>query len=429
MFTRGSFERVLVAFLATSPLFLVTLHSWSNAVLILGSFFCLIFLIANWGSEPFARSPSDGLVRLALVSFFAPVFCIAVSSCFRGNNHWSDYDSASRFFIAAIVFLFALKRRVNIAQYIQYTAPCSLIISLMHQLFVPQPRLWADRMSTYFADPLVFGYTALSLGLICLVAIHLLRTDSKAVVALKLLGACLGIYLSVMSDTRTGWLAVPLVLALWIFLGPGIRRLRVRALMASSFLVLAIGLFSFHSMFGHRIGLAFDEVASYSWTGPAPENSIGSRITFLRIAWDMFKVHPISGYGDTTKAKLNLPAHVSTYATPESISAALAAGFHNEIVTNAVRFGILGMLSTALLFVGPMWIFVGRLRSGCSVQRGNALMGIVLAVCVLVSSLSTEVFDLKYTASYFSLMLALLCASSLAEHTIDVADQYSTLAA
>ena len=56
-------------------------------------------------------------------------------------------------------------------------------------------------------------------------------------------------------------------------------------------------------------------------------------------------------------------------------------------------------------------------------------MGIVLAVCVLVSSLSTEVFDLKYTASYFSLMLALLCASSLAEHTIDVADQYSTLAA
>ncbi|MEN9438056.1 MAG: hypothetical protein RIR09_2711, partial [Pseudomonadota bacterium] len=37
-----------------------------------------------------------------------------------------------------------------------------------------------------------------------------------------------------------------------------------------------------------------------------------------------------------------------------------------------------------------------------------------LMLCVLISSLSTEVFDLKYTASFFALMIALLAAGAIA---------------
>jgi O-antigen ligase len=53
--------------------------------------------------------------------------------------------------------------------------------------------------------------------------------------------------------------------------------------------------------------------------------------------------------------------------------------------------------------------------SGSSIQRANALLGLVLTICFFVSSLSTEVFDLKYMASFYALMVCMLCASAIVE--------------
>ncbi len=346
----------------------------------------------------------------------SPVLAVGVSSLLRGSYVAENYDSPSRFMVAVVIFLFALRRKTNAAQYLQYTVPVSLLFTLLHQLFFFQPGLWGpDRMSTYFSDPLVFGYTALTFGLISLVSINLLGRDCKFTIALKLAGAGVGFYLSIMSGSRTGWLAAPLILALWAYRHHLVKGRLLNVLAFSTSALIMFGVYSLSTTVQHRFLIGIHEALNYSWVGIAPETSVGFRITFLRIAWDMFSSSPIAGHGDNGYDLAALPAHVYSYASHESLRMAFNAGFHNEIVSNAVRFGLGGLLAAAMLLLVPIGIFVRQSHSNSAVQRANASLGLVLTVCFFVSSLSTEVFDLKYMASFYAVMVALLCASAIAE--------------
>jgi O-antigen ligase len=412
-------EQLLMVLFGVAPLFLVTVRFWSSAVLILGALFSLIFLLFGWKSTEKSGEVSSSIVILVTFTLLAPFCSIALSSLLRGEGSISEYDSASRFMVASIIFFYALNRSIDIANLLQYTAPASLVVTLLHQLYFFQPKLWgAERMSTYFSDPLVFGYTSLTLGLISLVSVNLLKRDSAPLIVYKLIGAFIGFYLSIMSGSRTGWLAVPIVFTIWLIIQlreAGPKRNTLVYLFAVLALIGTISLFS--STVSQRIEIAVKEISDYSWTGLAPETSVGLRITFLRIAWDMFWSHPLVGYGETRSAGLIFPKHIFSYATPESIRVAMTAGFHNEMVTAGIRYGVVGLMATFLLFVSPLFVFMRQIRSSCLAQRGNALIGIVLTLCIFVSSLSTEVFDLKYTASFYASMIALLCASALARHS------------
>jgi O-antigen ligase len=415
-------ERLLFILFGMAPLFLVTVRSWSSFVLIVSSFFSLVLMISSQRINQDGKSDNLILKNWMIVALIAPVCAIALSSFFRGRYAWSDYDSASRFLLAVAIFLFALHRRVNIVEFLQYSAPCSLVVTLLHQTYFPQPQFWGGRMATYFSDPLVFGYTSLTLGLISLVSINLLKKDSKSVLVFKLLGVFIGFYLSIKSGSRTGWLAVPFLICIWLYF----RKISINkwsgVLVLAVLVALVFAFLAMPSSFYDRFSLAFQEVRDYPWVGIAPETSIGLRITFLRIAFDLFASHPILGFGDTRYELLVLPSHVHDYASPESIRFALTAGFHNEIVTNAIRFGVFGLLASLMLFAVPLFVFFRQLNGACFIQRANALVGVVFCICIFVSSLSTEVFDLKYTASFYALMISLLCASSIASHKSKSAD-------
>lgn len=409
-----SCERILPVFFGLAPLFLITIRSWSSALLILGSLLSFIFLMRQKFRSNNDSEAHLNYRQLIVVTLLLPVIAVVISSILRGNYVWADYDSPSRFLVAIAIFLFAVRKQVNIASLLQYTAPTSLVLTLLHQLFFPQPKLWGpDRMSTYFSDPLVFGYTSLTLGLISLISINLLTKDSRPMLIFKLAGASIGIYLSIMSGSRTGWLAVPIVIGILIYRQKLLKNhSKLLHLLTIGFATaLVFGLFAFSATVNQRLVLAFQQILDYSWVGIAPENSVGLRITFLRIAFDMFMSHPIIGFGDTSNELTSLPPHIYTYASPESLRMAFKTGFHNEIVTNAIRYGVAGLISSIMLFVIPFFVFVHQLRSVSHVHRANALVGIVFTLCVFISSLSTEVFDLKYTASFYALMIAVLCAS------------------
>lgn len=421
----------LLVFLALVPLCLVTVRSWSGALLILGATFCLISLLRSRpepvaGSSP--RLTGTLEARVMLATLIAPVLVIGLSSTLRGQHNAADYDAASRFLLAALVFVWVLRRRANALYVLQITIPVGLIATLLQQIVFPQPRLWGpDRMATYFADPLVFGYTSLTLGLICLLSIHTLGKDAKALVALKLTGAMVGFYLSVQSGSRTGWLAAPLVLMVWFFfmlsgrtsghigpLGGPMAKMRGHGKWLLLAAVLLMVGFALSAIVQQRMTVAVHEVMDYPWQGIAPETSVGFRITFLRIAADLFASNPWVGFGDTRQPMQSLPAAVYTYASPEAIRMSLQSGFHNELVTQAIRSGVGGLLSAAALFFAPLWVCFRQMRSPIAAHRGNALAGLILVLGLLVSSFSTEVFDLKYTASFYALMVALLCGSALA---------------
>lgn len=406
---------VLHFFWAMTPLFVVTIHFWSSSILILGALMSGIAMLRL----P-ARSRNDSSQSLAakmvIATLLSPLLAIAISALLRGEHAWADYDSASRFLIAIAVFVYAMRTRLDIALYVQFSAPTALLLTLMHQWFVPQPWRWTvNRMATYFADPLVFGYVSLTLGLLSLVSIHLRGRDCPRLVVLKLLGGTTGLYLSIRSGSGTGWMALLPVMALWIhqnknnFSFKKIPNLGTLWSLAASLLVLFLLIPTVHD----RLVQAASEVWSYPWNGIAPYTSVSLRITFLRIASDMFVLHPWAGYGDTAQLIAAVPAQVRGYASEDSIHMAMTAGFHNELISNAIRFGLPGFISSMALFAVPLWIFFHHRNSPYAAQRANATLGMVFTICIFVSSLSTEVFDLKYTASFYATLISLFCASTI----------------
>jgi len=400
--------------LVIAPLFLVTISGWISAILFGSAVLSLIYLVRQGDSGGSAWPRDLKLLSCALV---LPVAAIFISSCFREKFSLRLFDSPSRFLIAIPILWFVVRDKFNTAKYLQYILPWTLIITVIQQYTFHQPFHWgAGRMSTYFVDPLTFGQYALTFGLISLVSINLFGKDSPALLLLKLVGLMLGIYLSIKSGSRTGWLAAPLVVGFYILQRN--KRIGVRHVFGAIALVVVLLVASYFlsPTIHDRAGLAIREVLSYNWVGIAPDTSTGMRITFLRIGAELFTHRPWAGFGDRgIQDYLNDPQLIS-FASPYTREFALNSGFHDELMTNAVRSGIWGVLATLAIFLLPFVIFCKAFRSNSSVRSANALLGLTFVMCQAVSALSTEVVNLKFTASFYALLIVCLCGSSLIRH-------------
>jgi O-antigen ligase len=78
-----------------------------------------------------------------------------------------------------------------------------------------------------------------------------------------------------------------------------------------------------------------------------------------------------------------------------------------------VRSGIGGLLATAALLFVPLLVCARGLRRGAALARHDAMMGLAYCTCVVVSSLGTEVVDLKFAASFYAVMTAVFCGAVL----------------
>ena len=415
---------LLGMFLCLGPLFLVTVRGWSNGILIIGAFLCLVFLTAGrhrLHEKNGQRINSEGtlLARGMTLTLLSPFIAVAISSALRHSLYLPQFDSPVRFCLAVPVFIFALRTKFNAAKFLQFAVPAALLITLGQQYLITQPMHWGTtRMATYFADPLVFGYVSMTFGLVSAVSINLLKKDAPLIVAFKLIGAVTGFYLSIQSGSRTGWMVIPIVLGIWAYQhtsGNGSKRTQVFVVVALSCLISVLTYFT-SSTVHPRVDLIANEIATYPWTGIAPETAVGSRITFLRIAWDLFFQNPWGGFGDTRFEQFPLPPNIQGYASATTLDTAFRSGFHNEIVTNAIRSGIFGLLAYAALFIVPLTVFVKKLKSEVAFSKANAVIGTTFVMSMFVSSLSTEILDLKYMASFYALTIALLCGCTLARH-------------
>lgn len=403
--------RLITLLACAAPLFALTIRSWTNAVLLVASAAAvLLFLSRKAGPAPSwgARDLRD--VKLVALCLAAPILATAWSASLRG--HWSapDYDAPVRLCLAIPIALLAARARFDAHAALRFVLPLGLVFTLL-QL---KPQRWGSlREATSFADPLAVGYVSLACALMCLASLEwrALRVRPAWETLLKLLAVVLGLYISMRSGSRTGWLAVPLVFAGWILLQA--RGARPGTFVAA--LVLAVvataSAYLLSGQVQQRVDLAVAEVTDYEWDGVAQGTSVGARITYLRIGADLLAMHPWTGLGDTSKLVPNLSAF--PYSAPDVVQTAYSSGMHNQVLSNAVRTGIPGLVATLLLLLVPLYVCAARLRDPDRAVARNAAMGTAYFVTMGVSSLSTEIVDLKYAASLYAVMVAVLCGSVL----------------
>lgn len=407
--------QILLLILSLLPMGLFTIKGWASGVLY---FSCLLSIaLIFWGSKHDSNTPPNGLwPKLILMMLVLPLITVMLSAFLRGEWVWANFDSFSRFFIAAPIFYALYQNRILVIRQWQYFIPLGLIVTLMSAFFLPGyyghvNSFDSGRLAIYFTDPLTLGYLSLTLGVLSLMSINLFSRDSWLMALLKIVGGIIGLYISLRTQSRTGWLAIPLILVLLMLLyGP---KNKILSFICGVFIAVTIlgGAYVASPTIQERMQQAIVDIHDYQFDKPNAETSIGERISFIRIGYHYFRLSPVYGWGlNGFRAHSNDPELVKFASESTRATTAL---FHNELITNAVVHGFIGFVSILFVFFLPVVLCIRQWCRGVNPR----LCGFCLAylICEIISSFSTEIFSLKFAVSFHAIFLACLCAQLLNE--------------
>lgn len=395
----------LRACLAGLPLFTMTVSGWASGILIVS--WILAIWIALRGPRLESQLSDEGRQWLALiaVALALPFAGIFLGQVFRQEYSIRDFDSQARLLCSALILYVIVRQRLDVLRPLTLVVPGSLLIVWV-VLMAGVGKRWdptGERLST-FVDPLTFGSLCLTLGLFSFLSIDLFGRDRRLLRLYKLAGLVIGVYLSIRSGSRTGWLAAPLVLLLWLY----VRTAGYRLLLVATLVGACVTLFFVSSTVRERTTLAYKEVSAYQWDAPNPLSSVGDRISFHRIAVFLATEKPLSGHGDHGFERYVGHPDLNRFAIRDTQEWALKHGFHNEVLTSMVRSGVWGLLAGLGVLLIPAVLFFRGLRFRTTETGRVALLAAGYWLCTMVTSMTTEVFNLKFTASFHALMLACL---------------------
>ena len=425
---RLGFWRDLISFrslVIISPIFLLTMKHWTNLVVLTVFVGSLFFLLRK---KEVPLQDTDELRRwrwIIALTLTGPVLAVGMGQLLRGEFYPPNFDAPLRIALCAPIFL-------AISRGWLYKDGAQPITFLWMKYFFPLTLIWtftyrpswktnwgAHVITTYFVDVLSFGSLTLLFALLSFAALTFFWSRLSWLNRFISIASCLiGLYLSVNSGSRTGWLNMPVFLIVWAlgFSLPTYGRLKTVLIL---FLILiTAGIFIQSSPhFISKVLAAINEISNYHWDAKNTEGSAVIRISFYRMALFYFLHNPIKGWGDLGwKELMNSPEivqYASEYARnfPEH-------GFHNEILTSAVRSGIWGLVGSIAFFLFPIIWALKILQKSINVDsKFFGFFILFLMLHMLLAGMTTEVTNLVFLASFLGLTISVLVGESIAHST------------
>lgn len=339
-------------------------------------------------------------MSLSMVAIFA-------SQAYHGHFDPHPYDGASRFLLAVPVYLALRRARIGTLGMLQYGLPIGALGALLVVLLAQGNFYYVGRASSAYMHPIYFGDLALIIGLLSLFSINLTGRDKPAAIALKAAGCLASLYVSILSQSRGGWMAIPVLLTAWLLMHNSRHRyfklsyavpLMLLAMLASYFMV---------DFIHNRIDLIFTELADFSH-GQA-DSSVGIRLQLWKAALHLFAENPLFGVGPDGFAAAATSLSQSGFITREA--ARLGQGeVHSQILAYMAGLGIPGLVAILSLYFAPMWLGWRAARSGVASGRIAGQMVVCLTLGFFIFGLTVETFNIKMIVSFYSLTLAVLLA-------------------
>jgi O-antigen ligase len=396
---------------------------WTNLVVLIVFVGSLFFLLRK---KEASVQDAEELRRwrwIIALTLTGPVFAVGMGQMLRGDFYPPNFDAPLRIALCAPIFLaisfgwlYIEGKEPITFLWMKFSFPAALIWTLLYKpswTTLRPPGL--NRITTYFVDALSFGSLTLLFSLLSVAALNFFWHKSSITNRIFVLVAIIsGLYLSVMSGSRTGWLALPLFLLIWMRYFAWQQYGKEKAILGALLLLGGILLFiPLQPVLVEKIYLALSEVSNYHWNTLNADNSVGMRISFYRMAVFYFLENPLKGWGDLGWMKLIDSPEISQYATAFTRDYA-KTGFHNEVFTSAVRSGIWGLISSiALLFV-PV-VFAINIQSKCTsyILKFLALFLLIFMTHMFVAGMTTEVTNLVFLASFIGLSLSVFIGDTL----------------
>jgi O-antigen ligase len=230
--------------------------------------------------------------------------------------------------------------------------------------------------------------------------------------SLKSIGFLAGIYASVISGSRGGWVALPIFLAIFIYFRFG--RISVKSLLTAP-LILMMGYLAYVSSqeIHHRVAEVGSELAAFQHGNP--DTSTGIRLQLFKAAAEVFVKNPVFGVGPEGFALEMDPMQRAGKIT--AMAAELGKGeVHNELLSKAAGMGMFGLIAMLSIYLVPFRIFYLSMRSDIVQVKQAGMLGLVFVSGFMVFGLTAETLNLTMATAFYSLTAAVLLAACLNIH-------------
>ncbi|MDR3097281.1 MAG: O-antigen ligase family protein [Paraburkholderia sp.] len=324
--------------------------------------------------------------RWYTAAMLAPLVVVVLQQLLFGYWAPHQFDALSRLALALPIFL--LLSRLPSRNLTVVGWGCALgALAASAWVFVDRPPGgWndADRLSNYYTNAIPFGDTAL---LFAFLAVFTFGWDRKArplALIVKLAALVAGGFVSYLSGTRGGWIAVP-VFALLLGVQYGWFSHWKRVVVTLVLLAAAGGaLFSTNGI-RHRVADAGSDFALMQRGDK--DTSVGLRLQLWNASVTLFERHPVYGVGKghLKEALGDLAQHGE--ASPQIVNERA----HSDFFSAIAEMGAVGAATLFLFYFGTSVYFWRACRAADPVIRTAACSGLAISFSTILFGLTIDV--------------------------------------
>ena len=216
----------------------------------------------------------------------------------------------------------------------------------------------------------------------------------------------------ILTQTRTGWLALPFFLSIWLVLNNFVKRpVRLFAALVLLVCVCATSVMLIPKM-NERAHDAYNEVSECMTTNPVAFTSVCIRLQLWRTSMDIFYANPWLGIGRRVDFQPALIARVDKGMILPLVADEWAEP-HSDMIMILATQGLIGGLALLLIYFAPAVVFARRLASSHVINtRVAAAMGLAVCIGFVIFGLTELMFRGMRTIGFYSVMVGCLLALS-----------------
>lgn len=390
------------AFLLSYPTATLAVQGAASGLSMAAAFFslCALAVSAASGMPRFDRL--DRIVVVTFIALASPLVATLLSEMWYRTFIGNLLDAPSRFLLAIPILLGVRRLSIDALRWADLSFAFGAIASLV--ILLATPGDLSTRLAGPFLDSIHYGDIALVLGALSALSLNWWRKDPLGIKALKFIALAAGVYASILTETRGGWAAIPVVALLVYLRGSyrtGARRWLVPLLIVVALVLVGVA----SSAVRDRVWLVWSDIVQYAHGHK--DTSSGVRLQLYEAAFMILRAHLVFGAGPNGFAdSMAAFAHAGKLS---SVAAEYGRGeTHNQLLFYAANYGTIGALAGLALHLVPCVMFVRYMKAPVRPVRCAAFMGLTFTVCFLIFGLSVETFDLKMVASFYAVVIGIL---------------------
>lgn len=393
-----SFETVLFSLLFLFPLFALGIRHWASTTFSLIVLAGIIYYFVRYRTEPVRLNQYEKWLLWFLGVHFT-VFLITMIINPAESISRTQFGNEIRFLLV-IPFYLLLTRYQQGLRWLVAGSAVAIVIGFgfcLYEIYFLDKEFFEGIYSKLFTGPVILLY----LVIVLVYYIHGLKEQNWKLWAILFVLTVLATFSIIATEVRVAYIAYLFLSLMFILIyikGP--KKIVVLVLLAICMALIITNSESIQS----RMTRAYSDLTNYFSKKDPDYNvsdisyagtSVGARLEMWRVAPEFLKDYPVFGVGNGNYHKT-----IEKYVREGKVHSDMLLHDHpHNVFLNAVyNKGLLGLVSTCLVFFFPLYIYLATYKQG----RNTALIGVFFITTIFFFSMNSVApfFKSNFIATY-----------------------------